>query len=121
MNQPDFLPRALFDKFNIEFLATTDAISDLDHHEDIKNSGWNGQIIPTYRPDSVVDPEFTNFKVNLQRLAELTGRILIPGVGILLPTVLVDHLKMGQRQQITVILQLELKTYQNLKLKNCSS
>ena len=73
LNQPDFLPRALFDKSNIELLATTDSvISDLDHHEDIKNSGWNGQIIPTYRPDSVVDPEFKNFKVNLEKLAELT-------------------------------------------------
>ena len=72
--QPDFLPRALFDRFNIELLATTDSvISDLDCHEVIKNSCWNGRIIPTYRPDDVVDPEFSNFKINLQKLSELTG------------------------------------------------
>ena len=72
--QPEFLPRALFDKFNIELLATTDSvISDLGYHEEINNSDWNGRIIPTYRPDSVVDPEFPNFKINLQNLAELTG------------------------------------------------
>ena len=72
--QPDFLPRALFDKFNIELLATTDSVmSDLDYHEKINNCGWNGRIIPTYRPDEGVDPEFSNFKINLQNLAELTG------------------------------------------------
>ena len=72
--QPDFLPRVLFDKFNIEVLATTDSgISDLDHHHNIKNSSWNGRVIPTYRPDNAVDPENSNFRANLQKLAELTG------------------------------------------------
>ena len=72
--KPDFLPRALFDKFNIELLATTDsAISELEYHEKINNSSWNGRVIPTYRPDSVVDPEHSEFQNNLRKLAELTG------------------------------------------------
>jgi len=71
---PNFLPRALFDSFKIEALATTDAaLSDLKHHTNIKNSSWNGKVIPTYRPDSVVDPEFSGFRKNLIRLGELTG------------------------------------------------
>ena len=74
LSQPDFLPRALFDKFKIELLATTDSvISDLKYHNKINNSAWGGRVIPTYRPDSVVDPKHTEFQDNLQKLGELTG------------------------------------------------
>ncbi|HEY7232636.1 MAG TPA: glucuronate isomerase [Gemmatimonadaceae bacterium] len=51
---PEFRPRALFDRFNIEVLATTDAASDsLEHHTAIQRSGWRGRVIPTFRPDAV--------------------------------------------------------------------
>ena len=72
--QSEFLPRALFEKFNIEALATTDsALSELEHHNNLKNTKWNGRVIPTYRPDSVIDPETKDFKINLLKLGELTG------------------------------------------------
>ena len=71
---PEFLPRALFETFNIEVLATTDeACSSLAHHKNLKSSNWNQKIIPTYRPDNVIDPELPEFKSNLSRLGELTG------------------------------------------------
>ena len=74
LSQPEYLPKALFDKFNIEVLSTTDsAISDLSQHNDIKNSTWDGRIIPTYRPDSVVDPQSCDFKNNLVKLGELAN------------------------------------------------
>ena len=74
LSQPDFLPRALFDKFNIEVLATTDsAISELNDHYELLNCTWNGRIIPTYRPDGVIDPETNQFKANLLKLGHLTG------------------------------------------------
>ena len=51
---PELRPRALFDRFNIEVLATTDAASDsLEHHAAIQRSGWRGRVIPTFRPDAV--------------------------------------------------------------------
>jgi glucuronate isomerase len=51
---PEFRPRALFDRFKIELLATTDAASDtLEYHTAIKRSGWKGRVIPTFRPDAV--------------------------------------------------------------------
>lgn len=51
---PEFLPRALFDRFNIEVLATTDRESDaLNWHAAIRESGWKGRVIPTFRPDAV--------------------------------------------------------------------
>src|SRR5580704_7363144 len=71
---PEFLPRALYERFNLEVLATTD--SDLDllaDHAAIRDSGWQGRIVPTFRPDSVVDPEFPGFVGNVQALGVLTG------------------------------------------------
>ena len=73
LSQPEYFPRALFDKFGIEILSTTDsAISDLRHHIDLRRSNWDRRVIPTYRPDSVVDPETIEFKNNLTKLGELT-------------------------------------------------
>jgi glucuronate isomerase len=69
-----FRPRALFERFNIEVLATTESpLDSLEHHQAIVNSGWPGRVITTYRPDPVVDPEFEGFSENVLHLAELTG------------------------------------------------
>ena len=74
LSQAEYLPQALFEKFNIEVLSTTDsAISDLSPHITIKESSWSGRIIPTYRPDCVVDPESREFKNNLVKLGELAN------------------------------------------------
>jgi glucuronate isomerase len=70
---PDFLPRALYQRFNIEVLATTDSPLDpLNHHRELKHAQWTGRIIPTYRPDPVTDPEFPGFSANVQRLGNIT-------------------------------------------------
>jgi glucuronate isomerase len=54
LKSPEFRPRALFERFNIEVLATTDAATDsLEHHRAIKESGWKGRVIPTFRPDAL--------------------------------------------------------------------
>jgi glucuronate isomerase len=74
LETPAFRPRALFEKFNIEVLATTDSPLDmLDAHHTIRESGWKGRVLPTFRPDSVIDPEFPGFLTNIQRLGEITG------------------------------------------------
>jgi glucuronate isomerase len=71
---PEFLPRALFDRFNIEALATTDnAFDSLEYHQAIRASGWKGRVLPTFRPDAVVDAEFLGFQDNLKRLGEVSG------------------------------------------------
>ena len=69
-----FRPRALYERFGIEFLATTDgALDPLDAHAEIAASGWGGRVVPTFRPDDVVDPDRPDFQDNLGRLADLTG------------------------------------------------
>ena len=72
--RPAFRPRALFERFGIEVLATTDSpLDDLAAHAAIQASGWQGRIVSAYRPDPVIDPEAPGFAANLARLAELTG------------------------------------------------
>lgn len=71
---PAFRPRALFDRFNIELLATTEGPTDsLDHHAAIRASGWKGRVITAYRPDPVIDPEHEQFAEALARFAEISG------------------------------------------------
>lgn len=72
--QDAFRPRALFDRFGIELLATTEsALDDLKWHQMIADSGWSGRVVTTYRPDSVVDPEFEGFAANVAEFGVLTG------------------------------------------------
>jgi glucuronate isomerase len=74
LNTPEFLPRALFEKFKIELLSTTDSpLDNLAHHKTIRDSGWNGRIIPAFRPDAVVDPDFPGFHELVAKLGEENG------------------------------------------------
>ncbi len=73
-----FYPRALFDRFGIEVIATTESPLDtLSHHAVIRaanTSGeWGGRVISAYRPDPVVDPEFEGFRENLALFSDLSG------------------------------------------------
>jgi glucuronate isomerase len=69
-----YRPRALFERFNIEAIATTEgALDDLRHHRAIAESGWPGRVITAYRPDAVVDPDFEGFSANLDTLGDITG------------------------------------------------
>jgi len=70
----EFLPRALFERFHLEVLATTDSpIDSLADHQAIRESNWKARIVPTFRPDSVVDPEFAGFAANIAELGHQTG------------------------------------------------
>ena len=75
---PEFRPRALFDRFNIAVIATTESpLDDLAHHAAIMADNaagrWGGRVVTAYRPDPVVDPEFEGFAANLDRFSDLTG------------------------------------------------
>jgi glucuronate isomerase len=74
LNDPAYRPRALYDRFGIEVIATTDsAIDDLRWHEAARASGWTGRVVPTYRPDAVTDPDFEGFRASVETLGALTG------------------------------------------------
>jgi glucuronate isomerase len=74
LNTPEYLPRALYERFHLEVLATTDSpLDSLADHEAIRHSGWQSRIIPTFRPDPVVDPEFAGFADNIAKLGQQCG------------------------------------------------
>jgi len=69
----EFRPRTLFRRFRLEVLATTDSPLDpLTLHKAIRDSNFHGRIIPTFRPDSVIDPDFEDFQKNRELLGEVT-------------------------------------------------
>ncbi|AXO34883.1 glucuronate isomerase [Micromonospora chalcea] len=75
--EPGFRPRALFERFGIEVLATTESpLDDLGRHAKLAADGWGGpggRVVTTFRPDDVVDMEFGNWSANVDRLAEVSG------------------------------------------------
>jgi len=74
LQQEEFRPRQIFDRFNIEFLATTEsAVDSLKYHKILRDSDWNGRVVTTYRPDSVIDPEHARFTDSLALFGEITG------------------------------------------------
>ena len=73
LQTPEYYPRALFERFNIEVIATTESpLDDLRHHKKIMESDWGGRIITAFRPDPVVDPEFEGFVENVTTLGQIT-------------------------------------------------
>lgn len=81
---PAFRPRALFERYRIEVITTTESPLDtLEHHQAIAASGWQGRVLTAYRPDPVVDPEFEGFADNLVRFGELTGEDVFSWAGYL--------------------------------------
>lgn len=70
----EFRPRRLYERFNIEVLCTTDSASDtLEHHAAIRASGWGGRILPTFRPDQVVNLETPNWKDHIHNLSRASN------------------------------------------------
>ena len=74
LQQPEFSPRSLFERYNIEVLATTECPTDsLQYHQQILDSGWQGRVITAFRPDAVVDPEHESFARKIKQLSDITG------------------------------------------------
>lgn len=74
LSRPEFRPRALYERFGIEVLATTEPPTDpLEHHRRLRASGWTGRVITAFRPDPVVDPEHEGFREGVETLGEMTG------------------------------------------------
>lgn len=69
-----FRPRALFDRFNIEILATTDpASSDLAHHASLAAQGWGDKVVPTFRPDPLLHLDRAGWASDIAALSAASG------------------------------------------------
>lgn len=75
LESPAFRPRALFERFGIEVLATTDdPLDDLDEHRRIAESGLGGRVLPTFRPDRYLDPDAEGFASAVEQLLGAMGQ-----------------------------------------------
>ena len=73
LQQPEYLPRALFDRFGIEVLTTTDpATSALEHHQAIRESDWPGRVVPCFRPDAVFAIASPDWRSEMDALQEVS-------------------------------------------------
>ncbi|QIN81545.1 glucuronate isomerase [Rubrobacter tropicus] len=74
LSRPEFSPRALFRRFGVETLCTTDAAGDaLEHHRSLREEGWGDTVRPTFRPDGVTDLAHPDWMDNIERLSETSG------------------------------------------------
>ena len=75
LTAPEFLPRALYESFSIEFLASTDDPSDdLRHHIKLANDPtWAGRVAPTFRPDKYLEPSGQAWNGLVDKLADVSG------------------------------------------------
>ncbi len=73
---PEFRPRALYDRFGIELLATTDdPCDDLAAHQRLRDDpSWSGRVIPTFRPDRYLEPAAPGWNADVDRLARASDR-----------------------------------------------
>lgn len=84
LSTPAFRPRALFGRFGIELLATTESPTDtLRHHHAMRASGWTGRVVTAYRPDPVLDPEHDDFRDELVRFGDISGQDVMSWSGYL--------------------------------------
>jgi len=71
----EYRPRALFERFGIETLCTTDDASNpLASHQAIRDSGWAGDVRPTFRPDAVLNVAAPGWRASLEALEEACRR-----------------------------------------------
>jgi glucuronate isomerase len=75
LRQPAYRPRALYRRFRLEVLATTDDPSDdLSVHAALAHDPtWSGRVIPTFRPDRYLEPALPGWREAVTRLGEASG------------------------------------------------
>ncbi|PCN49537.1 glucuronate isomerase [Curtobacterium sp. 'Ferrero'] len=75
LRSPAFRPRALFERFGIEVLATTDdPTADLAAHARLAaDPTFHGRVLPTFRADAVFDPSRSDWRHVVTSIGEAAG------------------------------------------------
>lgn len=76
LGEDEFRTRALHDRFNIDFIATTDdPCDDLTAHRRVaEDPTWSATVVPTFRPDRYLEPARPTWNADVDRLAEVSGQ-----------------------------------------------
>ncbi|HNW60704.1 MAG TPA: glucuronate isomerase [bacterium] len=84
LRSPEFLPRALFERMNIEILTTTDAAADrLTEHQAMRDAGWRGRVLPAFRPDAVTNLANPAWSQAIAELGAVCGREITSYAGFI--------------------------------------
>ena len=123
--QPEFRPRALFDRFNIDVIATTEgALDTLEHHDgNLRKSDWSGRVITTYRPDNArLISDHPQFSANSNALQRSPPAIPPRGKGIWtrIGSGARSFKNTAQLQPITAIARQERPTWLQVRQRRCS-
>ena len=72
---PEYRPRALFERFGVEVLATTDdPCSDLSAQRSLRDDpSWTGRVVPTFRADAYLDPSLPGWASRVEELGSVAG------------------------------------------------
>jgi len=74
LQKPEFRPRALYKRFNIEVLTSTDGATDsLEYHRQLRESGWKGRVIPCFRPDALINISASGWRREIEALSAAVG------------------------------------------------
>lgn len=75
LQKPEYSARGLMKKFNVEVVCTTDdPLDSLEYHKQIKESGFEVKVLPTWRPDkSMAVENIDNFREYVEKLSTITG------------------------------------------------
>jgi glucuronate isomerase len=75
LGEPEFRPRALFERFGIEVLATTDdPADDLAAHLALREDpSFTGRVVPTFRADRYMTPDAAGWAPALGALSAASG------------------------------------------------
>jgi glucuronate isomerase len=75
LGRADYRPRALFDRFGIEVLATTDDPCDdlIAHAQLAADPTFPGRVLPTFRPDRYLEAAAPGWPAAVARLGEVSG------------------------------------------------
>lgn len=74
IGEPALSARGLMTGSNVKAVCTTDdPIDDLAHHAQIKASGFEVKVLPTFRPDKAVKIDILGFEEYIAKLSDVSG------------------------------------------------
>ena len=75
LNDPDMTARGLMRRYNVETVCTTDdPVDSLEYHKQVRDSGFEIKMLPTWRPDKAMAVENpAEFRAYVEKLAEVSG------------------------------------------------
>ena len=87
LKQPEYTAQGLLKKMKVQVVCTTDdPLDDLAHHKKLRQSDFDVLVLPTFRPDGVLNIEGVEFNTYIKTLSKITN-IEIDGYASLLKAI----------------------------------